>query len=170
MKENKNHSKISGSVGILPTFGGRDARAPRFLSSFGVLACLLSFGLPTAGAWLSCPAESSHRADGVVVLGGGGGARCAARGRDLMRQGQSSCLLVINPSDAERQDAQKALRALRGGKKTCRSNSLTWSCFANLSFPRSCVGMCFLLDCGVPLLMDAGESGSTFPRGSVGTI
>jgi len=33
----KNHSAIPGSAGILPTFGGRDARAPRVLSSFGVV-------------------------------------------------------------------------------------------------------------------------------------
>ena len=73
------------------------------------LACLLFLGFLTAGAWLSCPADFSHRADVVVVLGGGDGSRYA-RGRDLMLQGQSSHLLVINPSNAEHQDAQKALR------------------------------------------------------------
>lgn len=45
----------------------------------------------------------------MVVLGGGHGARYA-RGRELILQGQSSRLLVINPSDAKRQDALKTLR------------------------------------------------------------
>jgi len=36
VKKLKKHSAIPGSADILPAFSGRDARAPRVLSSFGV--------------------------------------------------------------------------------------------------------------------------------------
>ena len=42
--------------------------------------------------------------------------------------------------------------------------------FGEDCLPFTSEGMCFLPLCGVPLLMDAGASGSTFPRGSVGMI
>ena len=74
-----------------------------------LLSVFAGLGYWGAGGILSFPAASPQRADVAVVLGGDGGARYA-RGRDLMLQGQSSRLLVINPSDAERQDAQKTLR------------------------------------------------------------
>ena len=61
-------------------------------------------GYLTVGAVLSWPAELPHRADVVVVLGGGDGARYA-RGRELIVAGYSKHLILIEPSLAERKDA-----------------------------------------------------------------
>lgn len=61
-------------------------------------------GYFTVGTVLSFPAELPRRADAIVVLGGGDGARYT-RGRDLLLSGYSERLLLINPSDSEREDA-----------------------------------------------------------------
>ena len=50
-----------------------------------------------AGAWLAWPASQPHRADAVVVLGGGDGARYA-RGRELVLAGFAQQLVLIEPN------------------------------------------------------------------------
>ncbi len=64
-----------------------------------------------AGALLSCPAESPHHVDVVVVLGGGDGARYA-RGRQLVLSGYSTHLLLSNPSASDREDVNKNLQGV----------------------------------------------------------
>ena len=64
-------------------------------------AALLGFF--TIGAVLSSPAGLPHRADVVVVLGGGEWRY--ARGRDLVLAGYADRLVVFEPNDAERKDA-----------------------------------------------------------------
>jgi uncharacterized SAM-binding protein YcdF (DUF218 family) len=66
-------------------------------------------GFFTAGAVLSSPAGLPHRADVVVVLGGGDGARYA-RGRELIEAGLSDHLLLINATVLEREDALGSLK------------------------------------------------------------
>ena len=61
-------------------------------------------GFFTAGAVLSIPAGLPHRADVVVVLGGGDGARYA-RGRELIQAGYADRLVMFEPSAVERKDA-----------------------------------------------------------------
>lgn len=98
-------------------------RFVRWLVVLLLLPCLLYLCFLTVGVWLSSPAKSPLRADAVVVLGGGAGVRYA-RGRELLLDGQSSHLLVINPSYSERQDAQLTL-----GNKDVRFDSTprsTW--------------------------------------------
>lgn len=60
-------------------------------------------GFFTVGAVLASPASQPHRADVVVVLGGG--VERYPRGRDLVLAGYASRLIVFEPSAAERQDA-----------------------------------------------------------------
>jgi uncharacterized SAM-binding protein YcdF (DUF218 family) len=65
-------------------------------------------GFFTAGAVLSSPAAVPHRADVVVVLGGGDGARYA-RGRELIKAGLSKRYLLINATASEQEDALRNL-------------------------------------------------------------
>lgn len=60
-------------------------------------------GFFTAGAVLSSPADMPHKADVVVVLGGG--VARYPRGRDLVLAGYAPHLIVFEPNAAERNDA-----------------------------------------------------------------
>lgn len=64
-----------------------------------------------AGALLASPASQPHRADAVVVLGGGDGARYA-RGRELVLAGFAQQLVLFEPNADERQDALVRFKAL----------------------------------------------------------
>lgn len=75
------------------------------LFAFLLLPEIALLGYFSAGAVLSSPASLPHRADVVVVLGGGDGARYE-RGRDLVLAGYADRLIVFVPSAAERQDAR----------------------------------------------------------------
>jgi uncharacterized SAM-binding protein YcdF (DUF218 family) len=68
-----------------------------------LLPVLAFLGFLTAGAALSFSAELLHRADVVVVLGGG--ATRYARGAELIKAGLSKQLVVIEPNAAERKNA-----------------------------------------------------------------
>lgn len=74
------------------------------LMGFLLLPEMALLGFFTAGAVLASPAGLPHRADLVVVLGGGDGERYE-RGRDLVLKGFADRLIVIIPSPAERKDA-----------------------------------------------------------------
>jgi uncharacterized SAM-binding protein YcdF (DUF218 family) len=70
---------------------------------FVLLPGLALLGFFTAGAALSFSAKLPHRADVVVVLGGGGGARYT-RGAELVKAGFSKQLVLIESIDAKRKD------------------------------------------------------------------
>jgi hypothetical protein len=70
---------------------------------FLLLPGLALLGFFTAGAALSFSAELPHRADVVVVLGGG--VTRYARGAELVKAGFSEELVVIEPNAAERKEA-----------------------------------------------------------------
>jgi uncharacterized SAM-binding protein YcdF (DUF218 family) len=70
---------------------------------FFLLPVLALLGFFTAGAALSFSAELPHRADVVVVLGGG--VTRYSRGAELVKAGFSEQLVVIEASAAERKEA-----------------------------------------------------------------
>jgi uncharacterized SAM-binding protein YcdF (DUF218 family) len=81
-----------------------------------LVGLLLLFGLAglvflCAGALLASPASQPHRADAVVVLGGGDGARYA-RGRELVLAGFAQQLVLFEPNADERQDALVRFKSL----------------------------------------------------------
>jgi uncharacterized SAM-binding protein YcdF (DUF218 family) len=75
---------------------------------FSVLALL---GFFCAGAFLAWSASQPLRADAVVVLGGGDGARYA-RGRELVLAGFVQQLVLFEPNGDERQDAVAQFKSL----------------------------------------------------------
>ena len=71
-----------------------------------LLGVLLAFlGFWSAGAILALPSSNPQRADAVVMLGGGDGARYA-RARELVLAGFAPRLVLIDPTAAELADAK----------------------------------------------------------------
>ena len=71
-----------------------------------LLGVLLAFlGFWSAGAILALPSSNPQRADAVVMLGGGDGARYA-RARELVLAGLAPRLVLIDPTAAELADAK----------------------------------------------------------------
>lgn len=86
----------------------------RLLLTLAVMAAILGLarlGYLNAGVILSYPAGQPHSADLVVVLGGDGGARYPM-GTELVLDGNSARLLLINPGDSIRKDALGRLRGV----------------------------------------------------------
>lgn len=89
---------------------------------FLLLPELALMGFFTIGALLSSPAELPHRADAVVVLGGGEESRYE-RGRDLVLAGYAGRMVFIEPNTADRKDALARLPLLEIWDKVHPQNS-----------------------------------------------